>query len=120
MTTDDIERMARDGRPIPSPATLPDQCYWYTMRGIWADLRAHRLDAKAAAEAKRQALRAYAEYQAAYQVYCAFYARRQDAIRQIGTLRTDILRAGTDREKLRLALRALALVTGDDTICTTD
>lgn len=117
MTTDDIERMARDRKPLPTPAKLHEQCYYWTMSGIWSELRGKRMDAHAAAEAKRSALRAFAEFSAAYEVYCAYYRKQQEAIRKIKTARTDILRAETTDEKLRLALEALAAATGDETIC---
>lgn len=120
MTTDEIERMARDRKPMPTPSKLHEQCYYWTMTGIWAELRSKRIDAHAAGEAKRHALRAFAEFAAAYDVYCEYYAKRLEAVRRIGNARTRILQAETDSEKLRIALEALSVATGDETICKSD
>lgn len=113
MTTDEIERMARDEYPLPPYTTLPDACYYETIRTVWERVRTGHLSKDEAHLQKKRLLRQYAEFKAGYDNACAVYRKQQEQIRKIGTLRTAIARAEDLRERLRLAVMAIAVMTGD-------
>lgn len=113
MTTDEIEMLARDRKPLPEHTTLPESCLYETMAGLWDAYRAQHLDRTQAHAAKMRILRQFAEFSAAYRKYCEAFREQQDNIRRIGTLRTAIARETDERERLRLCIRAIGAMTGD-------
>lgn len=112
MTTDEIEKLARDGKPLPEFTTLPDACYYDAMRMLWERVRKGLRREQAHAE-KMKIRRKYAEFKACYDNACAVYREQQNNIRHIGDLRTRITREPDERERLRLAIRAIGAMTGD-------
>lgn len=113
MTPDEIEKLARDKKPLPQYSTLPDACYYQAIRSLWDGVRSGRICKEEAHAEKKRMLRQYAEFRAAYERYCAAFREQQDNIRRIGTLRTDIAREPDERERLRLCIRAIGAMTGD-------
>lgn len=112
MTTDEIEKLARDGKPLPEFTTLPDACYYDAMQMLWERVREGLHREKAHAE-KMKIRRRYVEFKACYDNACAVYREQQNNIRRIGDLRTRITREPDERERLRLAIRAIGAMTGD-------
>lgn len=113
MTSDEIERLARDGRPLPQYTTLPDACYYETIRALWDAVRSGRITKEEAHDRKRRMLRQYAEYRAGYDNACSMYRRQQEQIRRSERLRILIAKAESTEEKLRYSLQLIALLTGD-------
>lgn len=113
MTSDEIERLARDGRPLPQYTTLPDACYYETIRALWDAVRSGRITKEEAHSRKRWMLRQYAEYRAGYDNACAVYRKQQDHIRRSELLRAAISKEDDPQEKLRLCLQCIAVMTGD-------
>ena len=113
MTLEEIERLARDGNPLPDFTTLPDVCLYETIAALWASYRNGNLDKDTAHGRKMRIIRRYKEFTAAYDTCCAVYREQQDNIRKLGTLRTDIHREEDVTERLRLCLRAIGVMTGD-------
>ena len=113
MTTDEIERLARDKKPLPQYTTLPDECYYEAITSLWEKYRAGNIDRAEAHRRKMRLMRRHAEFKACYERCCAVYREQQDNIRNIGTYRTAIGRAEDVRERLRLAILAISAMTGD-------
>lgn len=113
MTADEIEKLARDRKPLPEHTTLPESCLYETMAGVWDAYRTQRVDREQAHASKMRILRQFAEFSAAYDKYCETFQEQQDNIRRIGTLRTAIARETDERERLRLCIRAIGAMTGD-------
>lgn len=114
MIPDEIEKLARDKKPLPQYSTLPDACYYQTIRGLWDGVRSGRISKDEAHAEKKRILRQYAEFRAAYENCCAVYRAQQDSIRRIGTLRTELHRAESTEDKLRIALRCISIMTGEN------
>jgi hypothetical protein len=112
MKPDEIEKLARDGKPLPEFTTLPDACYYDAMQMLWERVRKGLHREQAHAE-KMKIRRKYAEFKACYDNACAVYREQQNNIRHIGDLRTRITREPDERERLRLAIRAIGAMTGD-------
>ncbi|MBR2085889.1 MAG: hypothetical protein IJ906_01915, partial [Oscillospiraceae bacterium] len=112
-TADEIEKLARDRKPLPEHTTLPESCLYETLAWLWDAYRAQRVDREQAHASKMRILRQFAEFSAAYDKYCETFREQQDNIRRIGTLRTAIVRETDERERLRLCIQAIAAMTGD-------
>lgn len=119
MTTDEMERLARDGKPLPEFTPLPDACYYRAMQMLWERFRKGLGKEQAHAE-KMRIRRRYAEFKACYDNACAVYREQQENIRHIGDLRTRIVREPDERERLRLAIRAIGAMTGDTVFVRTE
>lgn len=112
MTLEEIERLARDNKPLPEFTALPDACYYDAMRMLWERYK-KGLDREQAHAEKMKIHRRYAEFKACYDHVCAVYREQQENIRKLGDLRTRIAREPDARERLRLCIQAIALMTGD-------
>ena len=113
MTLEEIERLARDNKPLPEFTNLPDACLYETLSALWATYRNGKIDKDTAHSRKMRIIRKYREFSAAYDAYCAFFREQQDNIRALGTLRTEIARESDERERLRLCIQAISVMTGD-------
>ena len=113
MKPDEIEYLARDHEALLDSATLPDSCYYWTMRALWDSVRSGRVDRAQAGAQKKRLLRQYMEFRAAYESVCDGYKRQQDNIRRADTLRTSITKSDDVREKLRFAVQCIGTMTGD-------
>ena len=113
MTIEEIERLARDNKPLPEFTNLTDACLYETLSALWATYRNGKIDKDTAHCRKMRIIRRDKEFTAAYDTYCAVYREQQDNIRALGTLRTEIARESDERERLRLCIRAIAVMTGD-------
>jgi len=113
MTLEEIERLARDNKPLPEFTNLPDACLYETLSALWATYRNGKIDKDMAHSRKMRIIRRYKEFAAAYDTCCAVYREQQDNIRKLGALRTEITREPDERERLRLCIQAIAVMTGD-------
>lgn len=113
MTLEEIERLARDNKPLPEFTNLPDACLYETLSALWATYRNGKIDKDTAHNRKMRIIRRYKEFAAVYDTCCAVYREQQDNIRKLGTLRTEIAREPDERERLRLCIQAIAVMTGD-------
>ena len=114
MTAEEIETLARDGKPMPKYTTLPDACLYEAMAALWWNYKSNRIGREEAHERKMKLLRRYAEYSAAYENSCKVYREQQDAIRTGCMLLTEIEKAGTVQEIAELSVRLIGLLTGDN------
>ena len=120
MTLEEIERLARDNKPLPEFTTLPDACLYETLSALWATYRNGKIGKDDAHARKMRIIRRYKEFTAAYDTCCAVYREQQDNIRKIGTLRTEIAREPDERERLRLCIQAIAVMSGDKVFLKTE
>lgn len=120
MTADEIEKLARDRKPLPEFVTLPDACYYEAVTALWETYRLGKLSKDDAHARKMQLIRRYHEFKASYENCCTVYRQQQDNIRKIGTLRTDIAREPDERERLRLCIQVIAAMTGDQVFMKTE
>lgn len=120
MTLEELERLARDNKPLPEFTNLPDACLYETLSALWATYRNGKIDKDTAHSRKMRIIRKYREFSAAYDAYCAFFREQQDNIRKIGTLRTEIAREPDERERLRLCIQAIGAMTEDKVFLKTE
>lgn len=120
MTLEEIERLARDNKPLPEFTNLPDACLYESLSALWSNYRNGKIDKDTAHSSKMRIIRRYKEFTAAYDTFCAVYREQQDNIRKIGTLRTEIAREPDERERLRLCIQAIAVMTGDKVFLKTE
>ena len=113
MTADEIEKLARDRKPLPEFVTLPDACYYESITALWENYRLGKISKETAHERKMRLIRRYHEFRAAYENCCAVYREQQENIRKLGALRTEITREPDEQERLRLCIQAVAAMTGD-------
>lgn len=113
MTVEEIERLARDNKPLPEFTTLPDACLYEAVAALWATYRNGKIGKDDAHARKMRIIRRYHEFRAAYENCCDVYREQQDNIRKLGTLRTEIAGAEDERERLRLCVQAIGVMTGD-------
>ena len=109
----ELELMARDHKQYPETTSLPDQCYYWTMRSIYDCYRAKKASVDEARAAKRQAVIQYARFSDALGIAEKSNAEREKNIRHIGSLRGDLHKAETLAEKYRIALKAISAMTGE-------
>lgn len=120
MTLEEIERLARDNKPLPEFTNLPDACLYETLSALWATYRNGKIDKDTAHSRKMRIIRRYKEFTAAYDTCCAVYREQQDNIRKLGTLRTEIAREPDERERLRLCIQAIGAMTEDKVFLKTE
>ena len=120
MTAEEIEKLARDRKPLPEFVTLPDCCYYESIAALWENYRLGKIGKDDAHARKMRLIRRYQEFKAVYENCCAVYRQQQDSIRKLGTLRTEIARAEDERERLRLCIQAIAVLTGDKVFLKTE
>lgn len=113
MTLEEIERLARDNKPLPEFTNLPDACLYESLSALWSNYRNGKIDKDTAHGRKMRIIRRYKEFAAVYDTCCAVYREQQDNIRKIGGLRTDIAHEQDERERLRLCIQMIAIMTGD-------
>lgn len=113
MTLEEIERLARDNKPLPEFTNLPDACLYETLSALWATYRNGKIDKDTAHGRKMRIIRRYKEFTAAYDICCAACREQQNNIRKLGALRTEIHREEDQAARLRLCIRAIAVMTGD-------
>ena len=115
-----LERLAKNHEPCPEDASLPEQCFYWTMRAIYDSYRAKKVSKDEAKEAKRRAIRARDAMASALSRALEAYRWQQDNIRHIGGLRTAIAREEDERERLCLAICAIGAMTGDTVFVKTE
>lgn len=120
MTAEEIEKLARDRKPLPEFVTLPDCCYYESIAALWENYRLGKIGKDDAHARKMRLIRRYQEFKAVYENCCAVYRQQQDSIRQIGTLRTEIAREPDERERLRLCIQAIGAMTEDKVFLKTE
>jgi hypothetical protein len=113
MTLEEIERLARDNKPLPEFVTLPDACLYEAVAALWENYRLGKISKDDAHARKMRLIQRYQEFKAVYENCCDVYREQQDNIRKLGTLRTEIAREPDERERLRLCVQAIGVMTGD-------
>lgn len=120
MTPDELERLAKNHDNLPRYTTLPDSCYYWTMRNLWDSLKAGHISREDASAEKKHLLRQYQEFKAAYDNMCRVYRQDQDNIRKSEMLRTAVTKADTITEKLQYAVQIVGAMTGDTVFVKTE
>lgn len=120
MTPDELERLAKNHDDLPRYTTLPDACYYWTMRALWDSLKAGRIDREDASAQKKHLLRQYYEFKAAYDNMCRNYREKQDNILRSDLLRTAVTKTDSLEEKLRFSIEAIGAMTGDKVFVRTE
>lgn len=113
MTADEIEKLARDGKPLPKIHTLPDACFYESLAALWQRFRAGQIDRDQAHAQKMRLIRRYAEFNACYDTCCRYFRENQEHIRTAGTLLSEIEKASAAAEIAEIACKIIALYTGD-------
>ena len=120
MTAEEIEKLARDRKPLPEFVTLPDACYYEAITALWENYRLGKISKESAHERKMRLIRRYHEFKASYENCCAVYREQQENIRKLGALRTEITREPDERERLRLCIQAIGAMTEDKVFLKTE
>lgn len=113
MQPNDLERLAKNHEPLPKCTTLPDACYYWTMRAVWDSLRSGRLTRDEAIAEKRHLLGQYREFREAYDAMFSARQEKHDNLLRSDLLRSAVTKADSLEEKLRYAVEAIGAMTGD-------
>lgn len=120
MTMNEIERLARDSRPLPERTPLPDLCCYEAAAALWMLYRQGAVTREEAHRRKCALAARHAEWSAAVEMVQRLYAQQQDNIRRCGLLRSQIAKTAGRDEKLRLCIEAIGAMTGDTVFVKTE
>lgn len=110
---DDIEKLAKDHKPVPEAFSPADLCFYWTMRGIYDSFRSKKLNRDEAKAAKGQAQIMHGTFSMTLDGALNACREREKAIKAVGSLRTELHKAKTLDEKYRIALKAISAMTGE-------
>ena len=110
----DIEKLAKDHKPCPDNASSADQCYYWTMRNVYDGYRAKKMSLDEAKTAKRQAEAQHTLFAKALENAFEACRFREDAVRKLGCIRTELHRTTDIENKYRIALKAITAMTGEN------
>lgn len=108
---DEIEKLARDHKPVPEASSPADLCFYWTMRGVYDSFRSKKLNRDEAKAAKGQAQIMHGTFSMALDGALNACREREKAIKVVGSLRTELHKAKTLDEKYRIALKAISAMT---------
>ena len=93
MTTKEIETMAMQGFGLPDGLSLPEQMLFLSLRALYGDYHAHRIDRQQAKTEKRSLIQQFNTAQSLYRMYSVSAQRYHAAT----ALLHDVEKVGCDR-----------------------
>ena len=104
----EIEKLAKDHKPLKDTASPADLCFYWTMRSVYDCYRLKRLSSEDAKTAKRQAFTVTLKNALSANVY------REEAIRNMSCVAAELHKADNLEDKYRRALKAITAVSGEN------
>lgn len=112
----DLEKLAKDHKPIKETTNPADLCYYWTIRNIYDAVRAKKLTVDEAKKAKAQAIRQHGEFSDAYNKYFDTVREWNENIRKTDGLRADLAKSESVSDALMIAVEIIKAMTGDTTV----
>lgn len=112
----DLEKLAKDHKPIKETTNPVDLCYYWTIRNIYDAVRAKKLTVDEAKKAKAQAIRQHGEFSDAYSKYFGTVREWNENIRKTDGLRADLAKSESVFDALMIAAEIIKAMTGDVTV----
>lgn len=111
----DIDRLLKRGEPLPEDLTAAEMLYALSVRSIYAQFGTGQIPRDQAVKEKAQLLSAARKYQQDIFAYRAGCKEQQENIRRAGERRAELVKAGDAQEALKIALRVISAMTGEET-----
>lgn len=113
MRTKEIELSAAKNIPPPKYLTMPETCFYITLRSLYRYYKKGEISKNDAKAEKQQIIGKCTEFEAAYEQWCSIYKSYQDNIRKAGTLINDIEKSDNAEDIAVLACEVIGIMTGD-------
>lgn len=110
----DLEKLARDHKPIKETSSPADLCFYWTMRSVYDCYRLKRLSNEDAKTAKRQAYMMYERFTVTLKNALSANVYREEAIRNMNCVASELHKADNLEDKYRRALKAITAVSGEN------
>lgn len=114
MRTREIEISAAKNISPPKYMTMPEMCFFITLRALYGDYKKGGIPKNDAKAEKQQIIGKCSEFEAAYEQWRSVYKAYQDNIRKAGTLMNDIEKSNTAEDIALLACEVIGIMTGDE------
>lgn len=114
MRTKEIELSAAKNIPPPKYLTMPETCFYITLRSLYRYYKKGEISKNDAKAEKQQMIGKCTEFEAAYEQWCSIYKSYQDNIRKAGTLINDIEKSDNAEDIAVLACEVIGIMTGDE------
>ena len=109
----EIEKLAKDHKPLKDTASPADLCFYWTMRSIYDCYRTKKLNTDEAKSAKNQAYAMHKQFTDSLKNALSAHAYREEATRKMCCIGSELHKAETLEQKYRRALKAISAVTGE-------
>lgn len=110
----EIEKLAKDHKPIKETSSPADLCFYWTMRSVYDCYRLKRLSNEDAKTAKRQAYMMYERFTVTLKNALSANVYREEAIRNMSCVASELHKADNLEDKYRRALKAITAVSGEN------
>lgn len=110
----EIEKLAKDHKPLKDTASPADLCFYWTMRSVYDCYRQKRLSTDEAKTAKRQAYMMHERFTVTLKNALGANAYREEAIRNTNCVASDLHKLDKLEDKYRRALKVITAVTGEN------
>jgi len=110
----EMEKLAKDHKPIKDTASPADLCFYWTMRSVYDCYRQKRLSTDEAKTAKRQAYMMHERFTVTLKNALGANVYREEAIRNMNCVASDLHKLDNLEDKYRRALKAITAVSGEN------
>lgn len=110
----EIEKLAKDHKPLKDTASQADLCFYWTMRSVYDCYRLKRLSNEDAKTAKRQAYMMHERFTVTLKNALSANVYREEAIRNMSCVASELHKADNIEDKYRRALKAITAVSGEN------
>lgn len=110
----EIEKLARDHKPIKETSSPADLCFYWTMRSVYDCYRLKHLSNEDAKTAKRQAYMMHERFTVTLKNALSANIYREEAIRNMSCVASELHKADNLEDKYRRALKAITAVSGEN------
>lgn len=114
MRTKEIELSAAKSIPPPKYLTMPEMCFYVTLRSLYGYYRKGEISKDDASKEKQQIIGKCTEFASAYEQWCSVYKSYQDNIQKAGMLMNDIEKSDNAEDIAVLACEVIGIMTGDE------
>ena len=114
MRVDEISKAAAYNKPAPKYASAPETLLYLSLKALYADFKKGYIDKQSAADTKVRIVAKCEEHDKAYTEWRADHKERQECIRKVGTLLSDIEKEQDIKSAAFMAFMAIGRMTGDE------
>lgn len=110
----DLEKLAKDHKPIKDTSSPADLCFYWTMRSVYDCYRLKRLSNEDAKTAKRQAYMMHERFTVTLKNALSANVYREEAIRNMSCVASELHKTDNLEDKYRRVLKAITAVSGEN------